>query len=330
MRALVTGATGMIGPALVNQLSAKGWKVRILVRRSFDPTVFATSVERVAGEVEDPHALQSAMEGVDIVFHLAAKLHLNDPSSDQAQEYRRVNLDGAINVAQAAIAAQVRRMVHFSTISVYGPSLGLEPFTETSPLNPQSFYAETKIQSEEGIRKIFKGDPRSSVVVLRLAAVYGPRLQGNYRTLVKALQRGLFWPVGEGQNRRTMIYIDDLVRAAILAAEHPAAADSIFNVTDGRIHTLNEVMIAITQALGKKPPLLRLPRRPVQKIAVLADHLTETLRLPMPRLRLLVDKVLEDVAASGDKLRHQLSFRPQYDIKQGWQAALRTGRKPAI
>jgi UDP-glucose 4-epimerase len=266
------------------------------------------------------------MEGVDIVFHLAAKLHLNHPSSEQSREYHRINVDGAMNVARAALDAGVKRMVHFSTISVYGPSFGQAPYTESSPLNPQSLYAETKCQSEEGVRQIFQDRPRSSLVILRLAAVYGPRLQGNYRTLVKAIRHGLFLPVGDGQNRRTMIYIDDLVQAAMLAAEHPTAAGNTFNVTDGRIHTLNEVVAAIAHALNKNPPRLSLPGRPVQAMAGLADRLTEILHLPAPQLCPLVDKVMEDVAARGDTLCRQLAFHPRYDLKLGWQAALQTGK----
>ncbi len=326
MRALVTGATGMIGPALVNQLLAENWTVRTLARRASDPSLFAAAVERFSGNIVDFDSVRPAMDGVDVVFHLAAKLHLNNPSPNQSEEYRRINVDGAMNVAWAALDAGVRRMVHFSTISVYGPSFGSAPHTESSMLNPQSLYAETKTQSEEGVRKIFMDSLHSSVVVLRLAAVYGPRLQGNYQTLVKAIRRGLFFPVGDGQNRRTMIYIDDLVRAAILAAEHPNAASAIFNVTDDRIHTLNEVVTAIAHALGKRPPRLRLPRRPVQIMAGLADRLTETLQLPTPKLRLLVDKVMEDVAARGDLLCRQIGFHPQYDLKRGWQAAIITGK----
>jgi nucleoside-diphosphate-sugar epimerase len=327
MRALVTGATGMIGPALVNRLLAEGWNVRILVRRSFDPEFFAAPVERLNGDVADAHSLRPAMEGIDVVFHLAAKLHLNNPSPNQSQEYRRINVDGAMNVAVTAVDVGIKRMVHFSTVSVYGPSYGLAPYTETSPLNPQSLYAETKMQSEAGILNIFKGNPRSSAVVLRLAAVYGPRLQGNYRTLVKALQHGFFCPVGNGQNRRTMIYIDDLVRAAILAAEHPKAAGMVFNITDGEIHTLNEVLKAIACALGKTPPRFHFPSEPMQAFSAIVDRFTNSLRLPAPKLRLLVDKMMEDVAVSGDKFCRQLSFHPRYDIKHGWQAALSNRKK---
>jgi len=325
MRALVTGATGMIGPALVDRLLLEKWGVRILARHAFDPALFAGPVERFSGDIVNFESLRPAMDGVDVVFHLAAKLHLNNPSPKLAQEYRRINVDGAMNVARAALDAGVRRMVHFSSISVYGPSYGAAPFVETSALNPQSLYAETKIQSEEGIRKIFQGSPRSSSVILRLAAVYGPRLQGNYRTLVKAIRHGLFLPIGDGQNRRTMIYIDDLVQAAILAAIHPGAAGATFNVTDGMIHSLNEVVAAIAHALEKTPPRLHLPGRPVQKMTDLADRLSEILHLPASKLRPLVDKIMEDVAARGDALCRQLAFHPRYDLKGGWQAALEKG-----
>lgn len=322
MRALVTGATGMIGPALVNQLLDKSWNVRILVRHTFNPALFTAPVERFSADIVDLDSLRPAMEGVDVVFHLAAKLHLNDPSPNLSQEYRRINADGAINVARAALDAGVKRMVHFSTISVYGPSFGQAPHTETSPLNPQSLYGETKCQSEEGIRNIFQGSPRSSFVILRLAAVYGPRLQGNYRTLVKALRLGLFWPIGNGRNRRTMIFIDDLVRAAVLAAQHPKAAGQVFNVTDGQIHTFNDVLKAMAGAMGKPPPFAYLPYKPMRMISAMTDHLTHALHLPLPKLEPLVAKMIEDVAASGEKLRHDLSFYPEYSLGEGWKIAI--------
>lgn len=322
MRTLVTGATGMIGPALVNNLLLNRCHVRVLSRRKFDPRLFQGPVDRVFGDIGDIHAIRKAVEGVNVVFHLAAKLHINDPSSKQSEEYLRVNVNGALNVAQAVIDADVERMVHFSTINVYGPSVGMEPYTEASPFNPQSLYAESKIQSEKGIRKLFRGNKRSSAVILRLAAVYGPRLQGNYRMLVNALRHGLFWPVGNGQNRRTMVYIDDLVQAAILAAEHPKAAGAVFNITDGKVHTLNEVIGAIASALGKVPPRFHLPLGPVQALSALTDHTTKALRLPAPRLRPIVTKMVEDVAVSGDKFCHDLSFKPRYDLGRGWYAAI--------
>jgi len=325
IRALVTGATGMLGPALVNQLLASGYHVRVFVRSPINAALLDSSVEVWPGDILDTRSIQQAMEGVNTVFNLAAKLHINDPSPDQADQYQRINVDGAMNVARAAIEANVGRMIHFSTINVYGPSqIGMTPHSEQSLLNPVSLYAASKIWSEEGILKTFRGRESSSAVILRLAAVYGPRLQGNYRVLVKALKRGLFWPVGNGRNRRTMIYIDDLARAAILAAEHPQAGGQIYNVTDGKIHTLDEVLRAISRAAGRTPPKFHLPRRPVQGLADIGDRIAKTMHLPMPSLRQLVDKLLEDTAVSGDKFCRDLSFHPQFDLWQGWHVALRS------
>ena len=322
MRALVTGATGMIGPALVNQLLAEKWTVRILIRREFDHTLFRAPLEHIYGDITNYDALLPVMRDVDVVFHLAAKLHLNNPSPSQSQEYHRINVNGAANVASAVVASGVKRMVHFSTIAVYGPSSDHEPFTESSPLNPQSLYADTKRKSEEKVLKVFQDSTGSSAVVLRLAAVYGPRLQGNYRSLVKMLRHGLFVPVGNGQNLRTMVYIDDLVRAAILTAEHPRAAGAIFNVTDGKIHTLNDVLAAIAGALGKSSPHFHLPYKPMKAMTTLADRLTQTLHLPAPKFTPLVDKMIENVAVSGEKICHDISFLPRYDIWHGWEKAL--------
>ncbi len=180
MRALVTGATGMIGPALVNQLLAENW-----TRQNYWPAVhlirrfLRSAVERFNGDIVDLDSLRPAMDGVDVVFHLAAKLHLNNPSPNQSEEYRRINVDGAMNVARAALDAGVKRMVHFSTISVYGPSFGSTPYTESSTLNPQSLYAETKMQSEEGIRKIFMGSSHSSVVCTASCRCLRPAAAGQ-------------------------------------------------------------------------------------------------------------------------------------------------------
>jgi nucleoside-diphosphate-sugar epimerase len=322
MRALVTGATGMIGPALVNQLLLEGWETRIIARRDYDSNLFVAPVENVFGDIRHLHSLDEAMKGIDVVFHLAAKLHINDPSPRIANEYDQINVTGAANVASAALKAGVRRMVHFSTIGVYGPSFGCTPYTENSALNPQSLYAQTKAESEQAVVKIFSEQSRSSASVVRLAAVYGPRMQGNYRTLVKAMRFGLFCPVGSGQNRRTMIYIDDLVRAAILTAVHPAAAGRVYNITDGNVYTLSDVLKTIAHVLGKRPPLFHLPYKPIRAISALADAVTQTFGLSAPRLSALVDKLIEDVAASGEKLQRELSFLPQYSLIDGWKKAL--------
>jgi UDP-glucose 4-epimerase len=124
--------------------------------------------------------------------------------------------------------------------------------------------------------------------------------------------------IGDGSNRRTIIYIADVCNAARVAAEHPAAGAQIYNVTDGRVHTIREIVEAISGALGKRAPRMRLPTGPAR---LAAGYLEDGLRLlgrRSPVGRALVDKFVEDIAVSGNKMQQQLGYVPNYDLATGW------------
>jgi UDP-glucose 4-epimerase len=323
MRVLVTGATGAIGPLLITHLLDHGHRVRVLLRHSSLPQYILKNVDVFQGDVSDEVSLLGALDHAEAVFHLAAKLHINAPSPDLYDEYNRINVTGSANVAKAVVENRVKRMVHFSTINVYGPSKPSSAlFDESSPLNPQSIYAESKIKAEKAVLDILGHHPSSSVVILRLAAVYGPRMQGNYKTLVKALKYRLFWPIGRGDNRRTLIYIDDLLRGAHLAAVHPNAKSNTYNLTDGRIHTLNQIIEAIAYAVGHRAPRFHIPENSALFISDAADKVLDRLSQPRARFRTLVEKMLEDVAVDGNKICRDLGFTPRVSLKQGWQKAM--------
>jgi len=323
MRVLVTGATGAIGPLLVSHLIEHDHQVRVLQRHNCLPPFIPKKVDVFQGDVRDPASLLGALGHVEAVFHLAAKLHINSPSADLYNEYDQINVTGSANVAKAVVEKRVKRMVHFSTINVYGPSKPSSAlFDENSPLNPQSIYAESKIKAEQAVMDILGGHPSSSAVILRLAAVYGPRMQGNYKALVNALKYRLFWPVGTGRNHRTLIYIDDLLRGAHLAAVHPDAKGHIYNLTDGRIHSLNQIIEAVANAMGRRVPRFHIPEGPALFLSGAADKALARLGRPHVRLRTLVEKLLEDVAVDGSRFCRDLGFAPQVSLKQGWQKAL--------
>jgi UDP-glucose 4-epimerase len=267
----------------------------------------------ICGDIADPIALRQAAAGTDIVFHLAAKLHINDPSPRLEAEYRRVNVEGTARLAEAARAAGVRRLVLFSTINVYGSSRPDEFLDEESLLRSNSCYSNTKIEAEQIALATLP------TIVLRLAAVYGPGMKGNYPRLLRALQRGRFAFVGDGLNRRTLVHVDDVCAAAVLAAEHPRAAGRVFNVTDGSVHTLREIVAAMCLAVHRKPPRLSLPVGPVRLAAGLVeDALRIVLRRRFPA-RAAVDKIVEDIAIRGNRIMDELGFQPQYDLIRGWQ-----------
>lgn len=314
-KAFVTGAGGAIGSALVRRLLARNYAVRALVRE-FSAAGLPDEIESLRGDINDCGLIRQAVAGVDAVFHLAAKLHLNNPSPALRDEYYRVNVEGTRCLARAAREAQVKRFVFFSTISVYGNSRPNQTFTEESALCPDSLYAETKIEAE----KIVLAELPSTV--LRVAAVYGPRMKGNYPRLVRALKRRRLALIGDGRNRRTLVHEDDACDAAITAAEPSAAVGQIYNVTDGQVHTMLEIIAAIAAALGQRPPKLRLPVRPVRAAAGLLEDGLRRVGKTSPIQRATIDKLIEDIAVSGDKIQRELGFHPQFDLRAGWRQTI--------
>src|SRR5215203_4106387 len=231
---LVTGATGALGPAVLRAFSAAGWRIRTLSRKRPDASAPAASFPHIAADIEDRDALFAAMQGVDVVLHMAALLHVFDRSTSLENEYRRVNVDGTSAVMRAAQESGVSRVVAVSSIAVYGPHDGTID-ERTSP-RPDTAYGSTKLEAERIVLESTSADGASIGCVLRLAAVYGPAVKGNYERLVRALARRRFVPVGRGENNRTLVFEDDVARAMLLAATHPAAPGRVFNVTDGSVH----------------------------------------------------------------------------------------------
>jgi UDP-glucose 4-epimerase len=312
-KALITGAGGAIGLPLLRRLLSRGYQVRALVRQRMHATSLPENVTVITGDIADRSVLDKAVAGVDVIFHLAAKIHINDPSPELKSDYQRVNVEGTRRLAGAARRAGVKRLVLFSTINVYGPSRPGEVLDENSPLHPDSYYAQTKAQAEEIARA------ELSAVVLRLAAVYGPNMKGNYPRLVDALRRRRFAFVGDGLNRRTLVHVDDVCSAALLAAEHPGAAGRICNVTDGTVPTLRQIVEAMCAALNCDPPWFGVPLSAARCAAGILDGVAGRLLGKRLSFRAAVDKITEDIAVSGSRMTEELGFRPQYHLSRGWQ-----------
>jgi UDP-glucose 4-epimerase len=322
---LVTGATGALGPALVRALVSDGWSVRALARTPPPAGLLPAGVDVIAADVTDSGAVGEAMAGVQVVMHLAAKLHIANPSPALRAEYERVNVQGTRTVVEAARAAGVLRLVFFSTISVYGPSRG-RTLAEATPPAPETIYATTKHAAEQVVLGASAGPDGPPATILRLAAVYGPRVRGNYRRLLRALARRRFVPVGAGRNRRTLVHEEDAARAALLAARHPDAIGEVFNVTDGGSPTLDEIVRVMCAALGRRPPAVALPAGPVRAAAWLAERAAGLAGRRLP-LRAAVDKYLEEVVVDGRRLRDRLGYRPALTLEAGWRQTVEAMRR---
>ena len=317
-RVLVTGATGALGPRVVEALHRSGYSVRVLALAPPSPGVFAPSVDFRLGDINVFKDVRSAIKDVHLVVHMAAILHVMNHPHNRIPLYTLVNVEGTRNVVEMALKAGVKRLIFFSTISVYGNSNGSVLNEDTTP-KPESLYAQSKRRAERIVLEAYGTDGVPLGTILRFAAVYGSRVKGNYRRLLLALAKKRFLPIGPGTNRRTLIYDKDAASAVPSVLNDPSAAGKTFNVTDGEIHSLNDIIHSMCGALGRKPPRAHLPIAPLRTAANIMDKGTRLLGFNFSGLKNTLDKYAEDLAVDGQRIQDEIGFKPKYDLLSGWR-----------
>jgi UDP-glucose 4-epimerase len=320
---LVTGGTGAVGPAVVDRLLEEGCRVRLLTRGRMPSPWPEARVGLARGDVCDRAAVAEAVRGADWVFHLSSYVHPAAAPVDVA-ECERVNVLGTRVVAEESARAGVTRLVFFGTIAVYGPTGAGVEADEDSTARPESLAAETKLRAETVVRGV-DGQGRLRTTVLRVAAVYGPRVKGQYARLLRALSGGWFVPVGRGLNRRTLVHERDLAEAALQVACSPQAAGRLYNVSDGQVHTLRDVIEAQCLALGRRAPRFRVPLPPARAAARVADRVLSAAGRP-PRFADLLGKYTEDVAVRAERIQREVGFSARFDLRSGWEETVRSWR----
>ena len=252
MRILVTGATGFIGRHLVARLREDRYVVRALAHGPGGTTNCPEGVERVVGDVCDAQAMKTVTTGCDVVYHLAGKVHALSEMRGEEEVYRAINADGTRHVLEGAIAGGARSFVLFSSVKAMGEG-GTRCVDETFKSLPESPYGRSKLEAE---RVALEMGRRAGlhVTCLRFPLVYGPGSKGNLFKMIAAIDRGVFPPIPEFGNRRSMVHVVDAVRAAILVAGSPAAKGQCYIVTDEQFYSTRELYERICRALGKPIP----------------------------------------------------------------------------
>ncbi len=323
---MITGATGAVGPSVVHAFLKEGFSVRTF---SIDPPeqgMFPDAVENRIGDITSRNDIDSAAKDVDYVVHMAALLHKEDPPRSLDPKYDLINVQGTSNIVRACLKENVRRLVFFSTSAVYGPGQG-QIFSEEDLPHPDTEYARTKLAAEGLVLGAGASSGQALGTVLRMSAVYGTRVKGNYRRLVRGLARRRFVAVGRGENRRTLVYDQDAASAAVLAAVHPAAAGRIFNVTDGRIYSLAEIVRTLSELLGRRPPRISVPSGVALFAAGAVELGGRITGRPLPLSRKTVNKYLEDLPVSSKRIASELGFVPRFDLIRGWSEVIAEMRR---
>lgn len=251
-RILVTGANGFVGGAVVRRLLATGSLVAGAMRRPSDAKWAVQSPELAAAD------WRMLLAGKDAVVHAAARAHvLNESAADPLAEFRRVNVEGTLNLARQAAEAGVGRFVFVSSIGVNGVR-SQRPFRETDVPRPSESYAVSKLEAELALVEI-AARTGMEVVIVRPPLVYGPNAPGNFRRLLKLTASGLPLPLGAIHNKRSFVALDNLVDLIVTCTDHPAAANQTFLVSDGEDLSTTELLKRLAAALGKRAHLLPVP-----------------------------------------------------------------------
>jgi nucleoside-diphosphate-sugar epimerase len=194
------------------------------------------------------------LEGIDVVVHLAGRVHL--PAGGDASPYFIENGDGTAKLACDAAAAGVRQFVFLSTAKVLGDESDSAPLAESAPVCPGDAYAASKLQAEQSLAALGGG---MRVTVVRPPLVYGPGVRANFLALFSAVARGVPLPLAGIGNRRSLVYVGNLVSAIGACIDCPASAGRTYNVTDGAAVSTPQLVRAIASALGRPARLFSIP-----------------------------------------------------------------------
>jgi nucleoside-diphosphate-sugar epimerase len=257
---LITGSSGFVGKHLLRKLPGMaGYKTVALVRSA--PA--CPSADVAYHQLIDFSAITAeheALKGVDVVIHLASRVHvMNDTEADPLAAFRRVNVGHTLQLARSAALAGAKRFVFVSSVKVNGEGTqpGL-PYRETDAPAPADPYGVSKLEAEEGLR-LLGAETGLEVVIIRPVLVYGPGVKANFESMMKWLSRGIPLPLGAIRNHRSLVALDNLVDFILTCTQHPAAADQTFLISDGEDVSTTQLLQKLARALNAPARLLPVP-----------------------------------------------------------------------
>ena len=306
-RVLVTGANGFIGQTLCERMLAEGWQVRGTVRSLNQVNNLPSGVDALpVGSIGPDTEWSKVLIGIDTVVHLAARVHImKDSSSNPFAEYRKVNVMGSERLALTAAECGVKRFIFMSSIKVNGEE-NVRAYKEEDAPAPKDSYGISKMQAEKRIKQI-AADSGMDLVILRPPLVFGPGVKANFLELMKIVDKGTPLPLAKVDNRRSFIYIENLVDAVLTCIKHSGSAGQTYFVSDNEDVSTPELIRKTASAL-KKPTRL----------------------FPFPKLLLFilgrligkgpaVDRLFGSLTVDISKIKQGLGWKPPFTMEHGLQ-----------
>ncbi len=301
---MVTGADGFIGSHLCQILDTTNYVVRRVIFQQLphhNPAINWFSI----GDIGFAPDWSSALESIEAIVHLAGRAHiLREAKANPLAEYRRVNVNATLTLAQAAAAANVRRFVFVSSIGVLGnQSPQNAPFTERSPVQPTRDYATSKWEAEQALREIAY-QTGLDVVIIRPPLAYGPGVPANFRALLGWVYRGIPLPLACVRNKRSLVGVRNLASFIAQCISHPRAANETFLISDGQDVSTPELLRKVARYLERPSHLLPMPVGLLNMGAKLLGK------------EQMAQQLLGDLAVNSNKARQMLEWKPPYTVDE--------------
>jgi len=313
MKILVTGGTGFTGKALVKQLVEDGHEIISLDNKEHLKTEEEKEwgVKLIFGSITDPDVIEEAIEGVDVVHHLAAAFREMDVPESY---YDDVNVGGTKKILEAALKHNVKKFIYCSTCGVHG-NIDNPPADEYSPIQPADYYQKTKYEAEPIVDEYYKKG--LNTVIIRPTAIYGPGDPERFFMIFKNVNKGHFPMFGNGKTLYHPVYIDNLIDGFILAMEKESAIGKTYLIADENYVEIEELVREVGKALKVDVKIDHYPIGPL----IAAGHIFETLYKPFHKIPPIfprrVDWFRQNRAFNIERAINDLGYQPKIDLREG-------------
>ncbi len=257
---LITGVTGFVGSALAKCLYKDGYALKCVVRNFQQNSDCKSWDNIIVGDIHGSIDWSGALADVDTVIHLAARVHImGDDSSESLADFRKVNVDATLNLAQQAASHGIKRFIYLSSIKVNGEGTKLgQVYTPDDIPSPSGAYSVSKYEAENGLLELCQ-ETNLEIVIIRPVLVYGPGAKANFLNMMRWLNKGIPLPFGAIRNRRSLVALDNLVDLIVTCINHPAAVNQIFLVSDDEDLSTTHLLYRMGEALGEPARLVPMP-----------------------------------------------------------------------
>ena len=314
MKYLITGATGFIGPYLLERLISEGHTCRCLVRPGSDIKVTQhPAVEIVSGDITQPETLTGIGEGMDYLLHLATLGHMSNFTVTE-EMFEAINVSGTRNIMAEALKAGIKKIVHCSSVAAMGICDDL-PATEESTCNPHHAYGRSKLKAEKLVQKM-AAEENLPAAIVRFSMVYGPGDPRDILKLTRMAKRGTFPQIGSKPKLTPLIHAEDAVSGLLLAADCGRVGE-IYLLTNKNSVPFDNIRKIIQKALGSRRPTIHIPESVALGLATMIEKTFTLVGKTPPVARKNIESTLADRVFSIAKAQKELGFEPRIDPAKG-------------